>query len=271
LPLAAGAHDQAASFLGGGGRVGISSVVSFGSSDCLTVGTVGRPRGLAGTGLATYPIGDGTWLTLAGTAAGGWVLDWFATLTGVTGPAERDDLFEQAAAQPPRVLVLPYFTGSGTVDNDPQARGAIVGLGLESTRAELARAFLESFGFEIRKIVDMLADRDIEPGALHAVGGGARSTRALAIRACAAGRPLTPVPGHAAARGAGLLAGVGIGLHPSLGGLPAPACGSALPPDPATAEWYAAQARRFSNLYPALVLRYERSASPNPSRKATPP
>jgi xylulokinase len=252
LPLAAGAHDQAASFLGGGGRVGISSVVSFGSSDCLTVGTAGRPRDLGGTGLATYPIGDGTWLTLAGTAAGGWVLDWFATLTGVTGPADRDDLFEQAAARPPRVLVLPYFTGSGTVDNDPYARGAIVGLGLDTTRAELARAFLESFGFELRKIVDMLADRDIEPGALHAVGGGARSTRALAIRASAAGRAMTPVPGHAAARGAGLLAGVAIGLYPSLGGLPAPACGPALLPDPATAEWYAAQARRFSSLYPAL-------------------
>ena len=173
LPLATGAHDQAASFLGGGGRVGTSSVVSFGSSDCLTVGTAGRPQGLGGTGLATYPFGDGTWLTLAGTSAGGWVLDWFATLTGVAGPAERDDLFEQAADHPARVLVLPYFTGSGTVDNDPHARGAIVGLGLDTARAELARAFLESFGFEIRKIVDTLADRDIETGALHAVGGGA--------------------------------------------------------------------------------------------------
>jgi xylulokinase len=182
------------------------------------------------------------------------VLDWFATLTGVAGPAERDDLFEQAADHPARVLVLPYFTGSGTGDNDPHARGAIVGLGLDTTRAELARAFLESFGFEIRKIVDTLADRDIETGALHAVGGGARSTRALAIRACAAGRPLTPVPGHAAARGAGLLAGVAIGLYPSLDRLPAPACGAALPPDPATAEWYAAQARRFANLYPASRL-----------------
>jgi sugar (pentulose or hexulose) kinase len=87
---------------------------------------------------------------------------------------------------------------------------------------------------------------------LRAVGGGARSTRALAIRASAAGRPLTPVPGHAAARGAGLLAGVAIGLYPSLGGLPAPAGGPALLPDPATTEWYAAQARRFSSLYPAL-------------------
>jgi sugar (pentulose or hexulose) kinase len=253
LPLVVGAHDQAASFLGGGGRAGTSCVVSFGSSDCLTVGTSGRPRELIETGLATYPMREGLWLTLAGTAAGGWVLDWFAAVAGALGPAERDDLFEHAAADPPRVLVLPYFTGSGTLDNDPLARGAIVGLSLGTSRAELARAFLESFGFEIRKIVDALIDRDVAVGTLYAVGGGARSTRSLAIRASAAGRSLTPVAGHAAARGAALLAGVGIGLYPSIGDLPAPACGSPVPPDPATAEWYLAQARRFRDLYPTLV------------------
>ena len=249
LPLVAGVHDQAASYLGGGGRAGVRSVVSFGSSDCLTVGAMGRPRELVGTGLATYPMGEGTWLTLAGTAAGGWALDWFARLTG----GDPDDLFDRAAAEPPPVLVLPYFAGSGTLDNDPLARGAVVGLDLNTSREDLARAFLESFGFEIRKIVAALDDRDVEVGAVHAVGGGARSTRSLGIRASAAGRPLTGVPGHAAARGAALLAGVGLGIHSSIADLPAPTGGPALSPDPATTDWYAAQARRFRDLYPALI------------------
>ncbi|MBU2667919.1 hypothetical protein KOI35_30850 [Actinoplanes bogorensis] len=249
LPLVAGAHDQAAAYLGGGGRAGVSSVVSFGSSDCLTVGTASRPRDLVGTGLATYPMGPGTWLTLAGTAAGGWALDWFAKLVG----GDPDELFERAAPEPPRVLVLPYFTGSGTLDNDPLARGAVVGLDLGTGREELARAFLESFGFEIRKIVTALGERDIDPGAVHAVGGGARSTRSLAIRASASGRPLTPVRENASARGAALLAGVGLGLYASIDALPAPSAGPALTPDPATTDWYAAQARRFRDLYPTLT------------------
>ncbi|MBM2620633.1 hypothetical protein JIG36_34550 [Actinoplanes sp. LDG1-06] len=249
LPLVAGAHDQAAAYLGGGGRTGERSVVSFGSSDCLTVGTTARPRALVGTGLATYAMGSSGWLTLAGTAAGGWALDWFARLTG----GDPDELFEQAASEPPRVLVLPYFAGSGTLDNDPLARGAVVGLDLNTSREDLARAFLESFGFEIRKIVAALGERDIDPGAVHAVGGGARSSRSLGIRASAAGRPLTPVRGNASARGAALLAGVGLGLYPSIDALPAPDAGPALTPDPATTDWYAAQARRFRDLYPTLI------------------
>lgn len=73
--LVAGLHDQAASFVGGGGRAGMVSTFALGSSDCLSVGTTQRPLGLTGTGFATYQWRPGDWLTLAGTAAGGWALD----------------------------------------------------------------------------------------------------------------------------------------------------------------------------------------------------
>jgi sugar (pentulose or hexulose) kinase len=253
LPLVVGSHDQASAFLGGGGRFGEISVASFGSSDCLTVGSSARPPTPVGTGLASYSMGDAGWLTLAGTAAGGWTLDWFARLVGVSGQAERDALFESAAGEPPEVLVLPHFAGSGTLDNDPRARGAVFGLTLETTREQLARAFLEAFGFEIRKIVDALSQRGVPVGKVHAVGGGAGSLRSLGMRAAAAGIALTPVPGHAAARGAALQAGVGIGRYTSLSDLPAPAYLADILPDPDTAAWYAAQSRRFHDLYTALV------------------
>lgn len=266
LPLVVGSHDQASSFFGGGGRFGATAVFSFGSSDCLTVGSPVRPGGLVGTGLASYPMGEGRWLTLAGTAAGGWALDWFATLAGVAGPAERDALFESASPEPTQVLVLPYFAGSGTLDNDPRARGAVVGLTLETTREQLARAFLESSAFELRKIADALTERGVTIGAVHAVGGGARSPRTLAIRACAAGLPLTPVPGHAAARGAALQAGAGIGRYPSLTDLPAPACLPVAHPDPGTTQWYATQSRRFRDLYPTLMPHDRSFSDPKETR-----
>jgi sugar (pentulose or hexulose) kinase len=253
LPVVVGSHDQASAFLGGGGRFGEISVVSFGSSDCLTVGSLARPPTPVGTGLALYPMGDAGWLTLAGTSAGGWTLDWFARLVGVSGHAERDALFESAAGEPSNVLVLPHFAGSGTLDNDPDARGAVFGLTLETTREQLARAFLEAFGFEIRKIVEALSRRGVPVGEVHAVGGGARSLRSLGMRAAAAGIPLTPVPGHAAARGAALHAGIGIGRYASVADLPAPVRLAPIPPDPGTAAWYAVQSRRFHDLYTALV------------------
>src|SRR4029453_17942356 len=90
--LVAGAHDQAASFIGAGGGAGSVSTFALGSSDCLTVETPHRPCGIVGHGFATYPWRPAHWLTLAGTAAGGWTLDWYVALTGV---ADADALLSE--------------------------------------------------------------------------------------------------------------------------------------------------------------------------------
>lgn len=246
IPVVAGLHDQAASFLGAGGRTGTSSVFALGSSDCLTVATPTRPGGLAGTGFASYPIGDGLWITLAGTATGGWALEWFADLVG----EDLATVFDHPAPVPPRLIVLPYFTGSGTLDNDTRARGVIAGLTLTTTRAELSRAFLEATGYELAKIVEAFASAGIDTGRIFAVGSGAANRAALAIRANAAGVPLTPVDIGASARGAALLAGVGAGVYPDLSAVPG-AEASAVPstPDPLTRPWYDSQRAAYRELY----------------------
>jgi sugar (pentulose or hexulose) kinase len=156
--LVAGAHDQAASFIGAGGRAGSVSTFALGSSDCLTVETPQRPTGIAGTGFATYPWRPARWLTLAGTAAGGWTLDWYVALTGV---GDADALLSESSTEPPPVIVLPYLAGSGTLDNDPSGRGAVIGLTLDLSRAQLTRAFLEAAGYELASIVE----RSPQPGA----------------------------------------------------------------------------------------------------------
>lgn len=248
--LIAGLHDQAASFLGAGGRPGHSSVFALGSSDCLTVATRARPEGLLHTGFASYPLSDEVWITLAGTAAGGWVLEWFATLTGTP----VDELFRTPSATPPALLVLPYFAGSGTLDNDPDARGVIAGLTLGTSREDLARAILEATGFELAKIVAAFSDAAITVGAVRAVGGGASNRIALDIRANAAGIPLAPITGSASARGAALVAGVGAGIFRDLSALPGPDLSDSVTslPDPAHRPWYDRQRTAFRELYDDL-------------------
>ncbi len=247
--IAAGAHDQAAAYFGAGGVAGRRSVFSLGSSDCLTVGSTERPDGLTDTGFASYPVSADRWLTLAGTAAGGWALEWFAGILG-SGVAH---VFDDPSPAPSSVMVLPYFVGSGTLDNDPTARGAIVGLTLDTTRSELSRAFLESGALELAKIADALAEKaGLRIGDIVSVGGGAANRQALGIRASAAGRALTPGPDHASARGAALLAGVGAGVFPGVGELPPPAVGEPIAPDPATREWYSRLRATYRELYLAL-------------------
>jgi sugar (pentulose or hexulose) kinase len=249
IPIVAGVHDQAAAYLGAGGSAGARSAFSLGSSDCLTVGSPARPGGLGKTGFASYPISDSTWLTLAGTAAGGWALDWFARIIG----APVGEVFDDPAPSPSPVLVLPYLTGSGTLDNDPSARGAIVGLTLDTTRRQLSRAFLESGAYELAKIVDALAELSgIGPGEIVAVGGGSANRTALGIRASAAGLALTPGPDHASARGAALIAGAGAGVFAGIDQLPAPLDAEPLHPDPDARDWYLSQRSAYRELYRAL-------------------
>ncbi|HEX5907025.1 MAG TPA: FGGY family carbohydrate kinase [Propionibacteriaceae bacterium] len=245
--LVAGAHDQAASFIGAGGRVGSVSAFALGSSDCLTVETTQRPAGIAGTGFATYPWQHGRWLTLAGTAAGGWTLDWYVDLIG----ADADALLSESSTEPPPVIVLPYLAGSGTLDNDPTGRGAVVGLTLDLSRAELTRAFLEAAGYELGNIVDAFTAAGVPVGQVRAVGAGATNPITLGIRASAAGVPLTPAHGNASARGAALLAGAAIGLF-DIDDLPSITLGATAHPDPNTVDWYVQQREAYRDLYRVL-------------------
>jgi sugar (pentulose or hexulose) kinase len=253
VPIIVGSHDQAASYWGAGGRPGQASVYAFGSSDCLTVGSSARPPLLGGTGLATYPVADDVWLTLAGTAAGGWALEWFTDLVGAGSPAERDAILAAASDKPADVVVLPYLAGSGTLDNDTSATGAVVGLTLGTTRDELARGFLEAAGYELRKIVAALGQRGLTTGDVLAVGSGAESPKSLAIRAAAAGRPMSAVSAAASLRGAAMQAAVGLGIHPSLSTVPAPKRAHTAVPDPSTTLWFDAQGARYADLYRALI------------------
>ena len=246
--LVAGAHDQAASFIGAGGTAGSVSTFALGSSDCLTVETTRRPAGIAGTGFATYQWRPARWLTLAGTAAGGWTLDWYVALTGV---ADAEALMSESCPEPPPLIVLPYLAGSGTLDNEPTARGAVIGLTLDVTRAQLTRAFLEAAGYELGNIVAALTAAGVPIGRIRAVGAGANNPITLGIRASAADIPLTPALGNASARGAALLAGVGIGLFDT-DDLPSITLRPTAQPDPSTVEWYTQQRQTYRDLYRVL-------------------
>jgi len=248
--VVAGAHDQASSYLGSGGRAGKFSTFSFGSSDCMAVGTDTRPSGITGSGLATYPITSSHWLTIAGTAAGGWALEWYAGLTGAATEDEARELLDHPAEQPPALLVLPYLAGANTLDNDSHARGSIAGLTLDTTKPQLTRAFLEAAGYELRYLVDAFEHTGIPVGSVRVVGGGVANRSALQIRASAADLRLEPVTAPTSARGAAFLAGVGTGIF-RLGHLPEPEVAPPCAPEPAHRAWYAGQRRAYRQLYEA--------------------
>ncbi len=206
--LVAGAHDQACAYWGAGCADPGEVVVSLGSSEAVTTASAVRVEATHKSGIATYPAGA-TWLMLAGVPVGGLALEWLRRL-GDDKQLPYEELLRGATSGPSDLLVFPYMAGGATIDNDPEARGSIIGLTLNTGKADIARGLLEASGYEIRRVVDWLVANDVaHTGTLRAVGGGARHEGALQVRADSSGLAIQYVVRHAAVRGAALLAAAG--------------------------------------------------------------
>jgi glycerol kinase len=116
-------------------------------------------------GKTTYAL-EGS-IFVAG-AAVKWLRDG---LKIVDGAAETATL----AAQVPEthgVYLVPAFVGLGAPYWDPDARAAILGLTLDAGRAHIARATLESVGYQTRDLTTaMKADGAPSPAAIRVDGG----------------------------------------------------------------------------------------------------
>jgi glycerol kinase len=140
----------------------------------------------------------------------------------ISRAAEADSLAAEAdAAQ--QVYLVPAFVGLGAPHWDAAARGAIFGLTRETGRAELARAVLESVGYQTR---DLLAAMGADwPGVaqsarvLRVDGGMTASEPAMQFLTDILGVPVDrPQVMETTALGAAYLAGRAAGLCPDLDG-----------------------------------------------------
>lgn len=140
------------------------------------------------------------------------------------------------------------------------ARAGFFGAGLSSTRAEFARALLESVGYELRLFLELLREQGCEATTVCAIGGGAKSALWTQMRADITGRELiVPAVTEAASVGAALLAAWGAGLVPR-GEYPAALSRTraVLQPNPDTTAAYAGGYRRFTVLFEALKSVYDK-------------
>ncbi len=123
------------------------------------------------------------------------------------------------AADPKQDLVLvPAFTGLGAPYWQPECRGAIYGLTRNSGPAELARAALESVGFQTRDLLEAMRSDwgTAADGILRVDGGMTASDWTMQFLADILGAPVDrPVVTETTALGAAYLAGLQAGLYPA--------------------------------------------------------
>ena len=153
------------------------------------------------------------------------------------------------------VYFLPYLMGERSPHNDPAARGAFVGLRMDTPRAALTQAVLEGVAFAIRDCVEIAKAQGVEIAASTLCGGGAKSPLWRKILANILGIPLTlPQTEQGPGYGGAMLAAVACGAYPDVR-----SCAEALvrakqttEPDAALVAKYNARYAVWRRLYPAL-------------------
>ena len=153
------------------------------------------------------------------------------------------------------VYFLPYLMGERSPINDTNARGAFIGMSMDTSRADMTQAVLEGVAFAIRDSVEVAKLLGIPLESSMLCGGGAKSPLWRKILANVLNMPLTiPASEQGPGMGGAMLAMVACGAYGSV----AEACAKlvtvseTVAPDPEIAARYEARYRQFRLIYPAL-------------------
>ena len=144
----------------------------------------------------------------------GAAVDWFARLGVLPPPQQLDALLREAGDDP--VVCVPALQGLGTPSWDASARGALLGLSLGTTRADLARAVVDGVLHQVTDAVEAIGVEE-----LWVDGGLSRSDWIVQRLADLTGAGVRRTArADSTALGAATLAGLAAGVWPSPEALP---------------------------------------------------
>lgn len=151
----------------------------------------------------------------------GAVVQWLRDGLKIIREARETQPLAETADPTQDVILVPAFTGLGAPYWQPDCRGAVFGLTRNSGPAELARAALESVGYQTRDLLEaMRADWPDGGGAdqvLRVDGGMSASDWSMQFLADLIGAPVDrPKVPETTALGAAWLAGMRAGLYPDM-------------------------------------------------------
>lgn len=211
IPVVAGSADHVASaFAAGLVHEGDLLVKLGGAGDILL--TTARPVIDERLYLDMH-LAPGLYLPNGCMAASGSFIRWFQReLAGGTSLEELDAEAEAAGPGAGGIVALPYLLGEKTPLNDPEARGAFVGLSMSSHRGDLFRAVLEAIAFGFRHHLDVFKELELSPRRVRVTNGGARSRLWTQVTADVLGLPLEKLRSHpGSALGVAFVAGMATG------------------------------------------------------------
>jgi len=210
-------HDQVAVGLGSGVLFKGQAVDGAGTVECITpvFDKSANFPGLIENNYAIVPyLNKGEYVTYAFSYTSGSLIDWFMnTFAKDLGKNAFVELEKGFVDGPTGLLVLPHFAGAATPYMDGNAKGAIVGLTLESTLSNIYQGVLEGIAYEMRINAETIRKDGIKVDRLVATGGGALSRKWLQIKADILNLPIDILSDNqSGTRGSAMAAGIAVGI-----------------------------------------------------------
>ncbi len=157
------------------------------------------------------------------------------------------------------VFFLPYLMGERSPHNDPSARGAFIGMSMDTTRADMTQAVLEGVAFALRDSFEVAKSQGIPVTSTRICGGGAKSSLWKKMIANIFNIPVqVPSVEEGPSMGGAMLAAVACGVYESVEDAAAQIVKvvDEVQPEPELAAKYEVKYRQFAKLYPALKASY---------------
>jgi glycerol kinase len=214
IPVRASLVDQQAALFGHGCREGGALKFTFGTGGFALALTGAEPLRDATGGLLTtiaWRRPGGTEYALdGGLYHAASAVDW-ARRIGLFSDYAEVESFEGPSALERGLVFVPAFTGLGCPHWDRSAAGTFLGLGIDTTGREMARAVLEGVALRAAEIMRAMGDLLPLADTISIDGGLSRNGYFCGFLARVLGGEVRVFEGEAAALGAALMAAEGMG------------------------------------------------------------
>ena len=149
---------------------------------------------------------------------GGATIQWLRDGLQIIDSADQVQALAATVPDSGDVYLVPAFTGLGTPNWDPYARGALLGITRGTTRAHIARAALEAIALQSADVFNAMSrDAGLRLQELRVDGGASRNDLLMQMQADFSGVPVVrPRVTETTALGAAYLAGLAIGFWAGL-------------------------------------------------------
>lgn len=221
IPITALIGDQQAALVGQGCFTPGMAKSTYGTGCFLMLNSGNKPLKSSSQLLSTvaYQINGNTTYALEGSIfVAGAVVQWLRDALKLIASAEETEQLAATCGHVEDVYVVPAFTGLGAPHWDPDARGAILGLSRDTGREEIVTAALQSVAYQTKDLLNAMINDGAQLSTVLRVDGGMANNRwFVQFLSDVLGLEVDiPESVESTALGAAYMAGLGIGLYPSL-------------------------------------------------------